>query len=120
MAISSRTHGILDYTVSLALILAPTIFNLDRSSAEGQVPVALGIGSLVYSLITRYELSVFKILPFRAHLGLDVVSGLALALSPWIFGFADRTWAPHLIVGALEVGVVAMTQKTEVPRAHVR
>ena len=120
MALSSRTHGILDYTVSLALILSPKLLNLDSGSAEGQVPVALGLGSLVYSLITRYELSLFKLLPFRVHLGLDVMSGLVLALSPWIFGFADRVWAPHLILGALEVGVVAMTRKTEVPLAHVR
>lgn len=111
MAISSRTHGILDYTVSVALILAPQIFNLDTSTAEGKLPVALGITSLIYSLLTRYELGALKVLPFRTHLALDVMSGLLLALSPWIFGFADRTWAPHLLVGLLEVGVVAMSRR---------
>jgi hypothetical protein len=110
MKISSRTHGILDYIVSIALILAPRIFNLDMASAEGKVPLYLGITSLVYSLLTRYELGAIKVLPFRVHLVLDVMSGLLLALSPWIFSFSDRTWAPHLIVGALEIAVVALTR----------
>jgi hypothetical protein len=31
--------------------------------------------------------------------GIDVASGALLALSPWLFGFADRVFCPHLIVG---------------------
>lgn len=43
------------------------------------------------------------------HLMLDLGSGLLLAASPWLFGFADGTattdgvWVPHLVLGLVEV-----------------
>jgi hypothetical protein len=45
------------------------------------------------------------------HLMLDLGGGVLLALSPWLFGFADYVAAPHLIVGLLEIGVALMTHK---------
>jgi hypothetical protein len=57
----------------------------------------LGWAALVHSLLTNYELGLFKVLPFRVHLTLDVFSGALLAVSPWLFrvfesrvGFAPR------------------------------
>jgi hypothetical protein len=34
-----------------------------------------------------------------------------LALSPWLFGFSDYVWQPHLIVGLLEIGTSLMTRR---------
>lgn len=109
--ISRRTHGILDYLVGIALILAPRILGLDTGSAEARVPVILGIASLIYSLCTNYELGLFKVLSFRAHLTLDMMSGILLAVSPWLFGFSEHVWAPHFVIGLFELGAVLMTQK---------
>jgi hypothetical protein len=71
------------------------------------------LGDLVYSLLTKYEMGLSKVLPFRVHLTLDMIGGLFLAVSPWLFVFADRVWAPHLVLGLLEAGAVLMT-RTEV------
>ncbi len=106
--ISRRAHGALDYTVGVLLILAPKLFGFE-GGIEAQIPVVLGIATIVYSLLTQYELGLIKVLPFRVHLGIDVVAGLFLAASPWLFGFADRVWVPHVVVGLLELGVVFMT-----------
>src|SRR4051812_16465981 len=108
--ISRRAHGILDYVVGLILILSPKFFGFDTGGIESPPPVILGIAAFVYSLATNYELGVLKFLPFRVHLGLDVISGLLLAASPWIFRFADRVWVPHLVLGLIELGAVAMTR----------
>jgi hypothetical protein len=108
--LSRRTHGILDYVVGLVLILAPRLLGLEPGSAEANVPFYLGWAAVVYSLITRYELGVLKLLPFGAHLTLDVLSGVLLAASPWLFGFSDHVWGPHLILGLAELGAVAMTR----------
>lgn len=109
--ISTRAHGVLDYIVGVALILAPRIFGFADGGAAQRVPEILGIATIVYSLLTRYELGLIKVLPFRAHLTIDLVSGIFLALSPWLLGFADQVLAPHLIVGLLEIGAVLMTRK---------
>lgn len=106
--LSRRAHGALDYVVGVLLILAPKLFGFS-GGIEAQIPVVLGIATIVYSLITNYELGLIKVLPFRAHLTLDVLSGIFLAASPWLFQFADRVWLPHVIVGLFELGSVMMT-----------
>jgi hypothetical protein len=107
--INTRVHGILDYLVSLILIASPWVLGFSRGGAETWVPVALGVAAILYSLITSYELGVARMLSMRTHLGLDIASGIVLALSPWIFHFSDLVYMPHLIFGILEIGVALMT-----------
>src|SRR5690606_3176170 len=90
---------------------APWLFGFYAGGAETWVPVILGLGTIVYSLLTNYELSIRHMISMRTHLTLDVPSGILLAASPWLFGFASYVWEPHLIVGIIEIGVAAMTQK---------
>jgi hypothetical protein len=62
----------------------------------------IGIGLIAYSLFTDYELGVWKIAPMAVHNLIDIAAGTLLALSPWLFGFADEdtnVWGPHVVVG---------------------
>jgi len=108
--IPSRIHGFLDYATALLLIAAPWLFNFAGNGAETWVPVVLGIGVVAYSLITAYEWGVSPLLSMRTHLIIDALGGALLALSPWLFGFADRVWAPHLFVGLFELAAAALTR----------
>ena len=114
--IPTRIHGFLDYLVGLLLIAAPWVFGFARGGAETWIPVILGAGALVYSLFTNYELGVVKRLPMPTHLTLDLLSGLLLAASPWLFGFSDFVYLPHLVLGVLEVGAALMTKTAPYPR----
>jgi hypothetical protein len=109
--ISTKAHGVLDYLVGLLLIAAPWLLGFAEGGAETWVPVVLGVSALVYSLLTDYELGVMKTLSMPMHLMLDLGSGIFLAASPWIFGFADRVYLPHLILGIMEIGASLMTDK---------
>jgi len=47
------------------------------------------------------------------HNLIDIAAGALLALSPWIFGFADNSanvWVPHVVVGlaAIFIGLTTM------------
>ena len=117
--IPTRVHGLLDYLVGLLLIAAPWVFNFARGGAETWVPVALGAGALVYSVFTDYELGLVRRLPMRTHLTLDLLSGLLLAASPWLFGFSEFVWLPHLVLGVLEVGASLMTKTVSAPTRTV-
>lgn len=107
--IPTRVHGMLDYLMGAVLIILPWLLDLD-SDAAIWVPVLLGAGVIVYSLLTDYELGVMRHIPMSAHLILDMLSGTVLAASPWLFGFADEVWVPHVVLGILEVGAGLMTQ----------
>lgn len=108
--ISRRTHGVLDYVVGVFLIAAPRLFGFGRAGPASLVPVLLGLATLSYSLFTNYELGVFRLLSFRVHLKLDVLSGILMVISPWVFNFAQRVWVPHFLIGVTEIAVVVFTR----------
>jgi hypothetical protein len=62
------------------------------------------------SLLTDYELGVVRMIPMPVHLGFDVAAGLLLAVSPWLFGFADRVWVPYVVFGLAEIAAGLMTR----------
>jgi hypothetical protein len=113
--IPTKFHAPLDYIVGVALIAAPWIFQFSEHTAATVVPVVLGIGLIAYSLLTDYELGVWKVAPMAVHNLIDVVAGALLAASPWLFGFADETanvWVPHLVVGLAAI-FLGLTTKQE-------
>ena len=107
----TRVHGYLDYIVGALLIAAPWLFDFAAGGAETWVPVILGAAAILYSLLTDYELGLSKTISMRTHLMLDLLSGIVLAASPWLFGFADYIWEPHLIFGLFEIGAALVTRR---------
>jgi len=108
--ISTKTHGVLDYLVGIILIASPWIFGFADGTAAQWVPVILGVSALIYSLMTDYEMGIAKLIPMKVHLTIDMLSGVLLAVSPWLFGFADRVSTPHVVLGILEIGAAMMTK----------
>jgi hypothetical protein len=115
---SSRVHGMLDYLVGLLLLVAPYLLGFANGGPEQIVPQAAGALVLIVSLVTRYELSVVKIIPYRTHLTIDVVQAVALLASPWLLGFAARVWWPHVLVALIELGVVALSWRNAGGAGH--
>jgi len=114
--IGTKLHGVMDYLVSVLLMVSPWLFRFYRAEAESWVPFAIGLCIMLYSFFTNYELGVKKAIPVHSHLNLDFLAGLVLATSPWIFGFAAYVYLPHLIIG-LGVMAAALTTK-KIPFAH--
>ncbi|MCB5176063.1 MULTISPECIES: SPW repeat domain-containing protein [Microvirga] len=108
--LSTRVHGIIDYLTGGLLIVAPWLFGFADGTAAQWVPVLLGVAIILMSLMTDYEVSVAKVIPMGAHLAVDGLGGALLAVSPWLFGFADRTYLPHLIIGIAEIGLSLVTR----------
>lgn len=109
--ISSRVHGALDYLSGALLIASPWLFGFADGGYAQWVPIVVGATILLVSLITDYEFSLAKLIPLRVHLSLDVLSGALLASSPWLFGFADVVYWPHVLLGIAEVGAGLLTRK---------
>ncbi len=108
--LSTKIHGVMDYMMSIVLMGSPWLLGFAEARGETWIPVILGTTMLIYSLFTDYEYGAMKVLPMRAHLLIDLVSGVLLAASPWIFGFADYVYLPHLLLGIAEIGAALVTK----------
>lgn len=109
--ISTRAHGVIDYLMGLLLIISPWIFGFADGGAAQWVPILLGVSALLYSIMTDYEMGLLKVISMPVHLVIDLLSGVFLAASPWLFGFADEVYLPHLILGIAEIGASLFTHK---------
>ena len=111
--IPTSVHAAVDHVVGPALIAAPTLLGLGRTSPEGILARTTGGVQAVYSNLTDYELSMKNVLPMKAHLALDAVGGATLALVPQLTGARQKGkkyWLPQLAIGVLEIGMAAMTK----------
>jgi lysylphosphatidylglycerol synthetase-like protein (DUF2156 family) len=113
--IPTKVHGALDYIVAVALILAPWLFGFSEvGGAAVIVPMVLGVGLILYSLFTKYEWGLIKVLSMPYHLVIDVVASLVLIASPFLFGFYNmdmwNVWVPHVAVGIAVILVVIFSQ----------
>lgn len=109
--IPTKVHGALDYLTGLLLVIGPFFLWETREGADMWLPMLLGAGIIVYSVWTDYEWGAFKSLSMRTHLMLDLMGGVLLAVSPWLFGFADHVYLPHLLIGLFEIGSSLFTQR---------
>lgn len=112
-----KVHTALDFIVGVALILAPWIFGFsDVGGAAVWLPIVIGAASIFMGLFTDgYGFAIYKLIPLKVHLWVDLLAGILLALSPWIFGFADEdanAWLPHVAVG---VALIIVSQVTVIP-----
>lgn len=109
--ISTKVHGYLDYLLGALLIVLPFLLDFPEGAAT-LFPIVLGAGTIMYSLITDYELGIAQILSMRAHLGIDMLAGLVLLTAPWLFNFYEEVKWPFVILGVVELGSSLFTSRT--------
>lgn len=107
--IDTQTHGYMDYIMGIFLLVSPYLFSLNPNAIESTIFYIMGATAIIYSLFTNYELGLLKLIPMKAHLVLDILSGILLAALPWLLGFADIVYKPHLVLGIIEIGAALLT-----------
>ncbi len=105
----TRVHGFLDYLIGLALVVMPFVLQ-HGAGPQTWLPVVLGGGMIVYSLLTEYEMGIVPLIGMPYHLILDGLGGTLMASSPWLFGFAYIVWVPHVVLGLAAAGTSLITQ----------
>ena len=123
--IPTGVHAYFDYIGGIGLLAAPFVFGFFHvGGAAVIIPMVLGIGLILYSLLTNYELGIpgLKFLPMSVHLAFDLVASAFLAISPFLFGFinqAPNAWLPHIIAGVGVIVLVLVSQTRYQPKAQV-
>jgi hypothetical protein len=88
--IPTKIHGVMDYLYAVVLLFIPNIFHFSSNDAATYVMDVVSSAVFTYSLFTKYEVGLTKNIPMHIHLILDLVFGVLLAASPWIFGPCGR------------------------------
>ena len=114
--VPTRVHGVIDYLWGVALLATPWVFGFaDGGRAQGTA-VVFGVGAILYSLVTDYELGAVRLLAMPLHLILDGAAGALLAASPWLLGFSERVSGPYVAFGLFSVAASLIT-RTRTSRA---
>ena len=123
--IPTGVHAYFDYIGGLGLLAAQFVCGFySEGGAAVIIPMVLGIGLILYSLLTNYELGIpgLKFLPRSVHLAFDFVASAFLAISPFLFGFinkAPNAWLPHIIAGVTVILLVLVSQTRYQPKKQV-
>jgi hypothetical protein len=96
--INTKAHAIVDYLIGLILLSAPSVFDFRGQPAVLVCDIA-GVIMLLNTALTAFEYGLLQVIPLRVHIAIDVVSGLALAASPWLLSFREQAYKPHFVFG---------------------
>ena len=98
--VSRRTHAFLDYIAGILLLLAAAFLPFPDPNMR---TFSMGVGGflLLYSVVTDYELSLLRFVPFAIHRGADLLFGILVAFSPIHFGLRGVPALLFVAVGAL-------------------
>jgi hypothetical protein len=107
--ISPRVHGILDYMTAGFMFALPRVLGWSKTSTR--LMDACAGAATAYSLMTRYELGLVKVLPLKAHLAMDAVSGAGLLGAAAVMEDEDPDVRCTIAgIGAWEIAASLMTR----------
>jgi hypothetical protein len=72
---------------------------------------------LSYSLVTKARWGLSRLLPFKAHLAMDLSVGCLALAAPWLLGFSDKSTARNalLSIGLMGLAAALLTDQKEEP-----
>lgn len=124
--VPTQVHGIFDYIGGIGLIASPFIFGFYGMGGIAVIlPIVLGIGLILYSLLTNYERGIpgLKFIPMPVHLVFDFVAAAFLAVAPFLFSYSNQglnVWLPQVVAGIAVILLVIVSQTHPYLKAKVK
>ncbi|MEH6740492.1 MAG: hypothetical protein V7695_18405 [Sulfitobacter sp.] len=102
-------HAYLDYPVALGLIIMPFVFGLGAENTLALwLSVITGVAAFILTVFTDHHLGLVRVLPYKLHLMVDFLVGIAFMLAPSILGFSGLDATYYWFLGATVLIVVAL------------
>lgn len=118
--ITTKIHGWLDYIVGMLHLIGPALLGYSYDTVAAIVPLMIGLLIIAYSLLTDYELSLYRRIPMKAHLLLDIIAALLLFCFSRFLVLSAPLRTACLVVSLTEILVVVLTQRTREPLSEKR
>src|SRR5687767_2216626 len=111
--ISTRTHGMIDYT--WATTAAAVTKMMSNAPSASRLIQNAGVASAANVMLTNYEAGMMKVMPMKAHLAFDVVMSGALLMSPFLVPASERRYALIPMAFGVVGLLAALMTETESP-----
>jgi hypothetical protein len=86
--VTKQIHAFLDYPVALLLIAAPFVLHLGGSNPLALwLSVGTGVAAFILTVFTDHQTGIFRVLPYKVHLAVDLLVGITFAVAPLLLGF---------------------------------
>ena len=110
--VDATLHGVVDYTAGATLLTVfPKLAGIEGTRSARQIRTA-GVIHTGYSALTDYPLGIVKAIPYQAHLALDALGAIALAVTPFVTGQyknGPKQWVPHVALALFELSSLAVS-----------
>ena len=114
--ISRKMHGGADYVYAALTAILPEAAGFEEEEKAKLLSRIISGGTLAYTLFTRAEWGLFKLIPFKTHLRTDFTAGIFTLAAPWIFKFSKNKKARNafLAIGLTSVIASLLTEPEEI------
>lgn len=107
--VTQTIHAYLDYPVAIALMALSVALNLGQTNPLAfWLSVGTGFAAFVLTLLTDHRLSVFRVIPYKLHLAVDLAVGLVFLAAPFALNFGGLDAAYYWLNGAAVLIVVSL------------
>ena len=108
--VTRTVHAYLDYPVALALMILPFVLGLGQSNPIALwLSVTTGVAAFVLTVLTDHHLGIWRVLPYKLHLTVDLIVGITFLLAPSLFGFTGLDAVFYWLNGAAVVVVISLS-----------
>ncbi|CUK08452.1 hypothetical protein RUE5091_03081 [Ruegeria denitrificans] len=112
--VTRTVHAYLDYPVALALMVLPFVLGLGQSNPMALwLSVVTGVAALVLTVLTDHHLGIWRVLPYKFHLAVDLLVGVTFLAAPSLFGFSGLDAIYYWLNGAAVVAVISLSSPEE-------
>lgn len=112
--VTRTVHAYLDYPVALALIGLPFVLGLGQSNPMALwLSVVTGVAAFSLTVLTDHHLGIWRVLPYKFHLAVDLLVGVVFMAAPSLFGFAGLDAVFYWLNGAAVVAVISLSAPEE-------
>lgn len=112
--VTKRIHAFLDYPVAVALITLPFLLGLGSSNPLAlYLSVVTGVAAFLLTLLTDHHLGVFRVIPYKVHLIVDLLVAIVFILAPIVLAFSGLD-AYFYWINGIAVLIVVSLHKPEI------
>lgn len=109
--VTKTMHAYLDYPVALSLMVLPFVLQLGSSSPLALwLAVVAGAAAFVLTLFTDHQFGLVRVIPYKAHVVVDFLVGVAFLLVPFLLGFAGIDAWYYWVNAAAVITVVSLNE----------